>query len=385
VLHWTAGAKYVAPPDPRGLGYHLEIDENGTIYQTGDFSQKLSHAGCYKKTVACAEMNGKAIGISYVGGTEKDATKGYVRTWADWQNTNLSLGNGTYNAKAQWEGIINSIILAKEKHPTINAITSHHLTAADKIDIGDDFPWERLLDEIEARTTEAGTKWRPLLATKWYDNSNTNQGALVHEFRGSVKKEDILSNLTPLELERNQPANVVVPDTGLKLAEVYDYLHSAGLSKNLTIGIMANMYRESQFVPTVFGDKRSTSVVNVNNSNYSTLRSKNGNYYCSWGLTGINVCGGAGVEFLQRNNLTNGTNEQKISALTNPSLHMDYVIYATKKLYPNTYMTERTPEEWAIDFAMDYENCGDCGSPAATEVKRRAAAARTLATQNFYG
>ncbi len=387
VLHWTAGSKFVPPPDPRGLGYHLEIDVDGTIYQTGDFTQKVSHAGCFKKSVACAEMNGKAIGISYVGGIEKTGTEntGYVRTWADWQNTNLSLGNGTYNAKAQWDGIVNAIILAKEKHPTINAITSHHLTAADKVDIGDDFPWEKLLDEIEAKTTAAGTKWRPLLATKWYDDSNTNQGALVHDFRGRVKKEDILSNLTQLEVEKNQPSNVVVPDSGLKLADVYNYLHSAGLSKNLTLGIMGNMFHESQFIPTVAGDKRGSSVVTVNNTSYNTLRNKNGNYYCSWGLTGINVCGGAGVEFLKRNNLVNGTNEQKISALTNATLHMDYVIYATKKLYPNTYMTEKTPEEWAIKFAMDYENCSDCGSPQSKEVRERAATARTLSTQNFFG
>jgi len=214
VLHWTAGASF-ATPSPNGVGYHFEIDTNGDIIKTCELTEIASHAGCYRdggeKDSPCAQLNAKSIGISYVGGVEKDGKSKYVRTYDDWQQTNLSLGFGTYNSKEQWNSIINAILLAKQEHPTINAITSHHLTSADKVDVGDNFPWDALLDEIEKRTTAMGTPWRPKFADRWYDDSGTkNLGKLVGEFKpnsvNALTNPDLLTTLMPAaNLEANQP------------------------------------------------------------------------------------------------------------------------------------------------------------------------------------
>jgi len=214
VLHWTAGVSF-ATPSPNGVGYHFEIDTNGDIIKTCELTEIASHAGCYRdggeKSVPCAQLNAKSIGISYVGGVEKDGKSGYVRTYDDWQQTNLSLGAGKYNSKEQWNSIINSILLAKQQHPTINAITSHHLTSADKIDVGDNFPWDALLDEIEKRTKAMGTPWRPKFADRWYDDSGSkNLGKLVREFKpnsvNALQNPDLLTSIMPAaNLESNQP------------------------------------------------------------------------------------------------------------------------------------------------------------------------------------
>jgi N-acetyl-anhydromuramyl-L-alanine amidase AmpD len=225
VLHWTAGVNF-ATPTPNGVGYHFEIDTNGDIIKTCELTGIASHAGCFSKKSEkigrCAQLNAKSIGISYVGGIETgkvlrvrpDGVKeyaAYVRTWDDWQQTNLSLGLGTYNAKEQWNSIINAILLAKQKHPTINAITSHHLTSDDKADVGDNFPWDTLFDEIEKRTTAMGTPWRPKFADRWYDDSGSNNlGKLVREFKpnsvNALENADLLTTLMPASTsESNQP------------------------------------------------------------------------------------------------------------------------------------------------------------------------------------
>ena len=395
VLHWTASAKFA---NPTGVGYHFEIDTNGDIIQTCTLDEIASHAGCYREIKGvltenkkpCAQLNGRSIGISYVGGTEKDGVNKYVRTWNDWQNTNLSLGNGTYNGKAQWEGIINAILLAKHKHPQINAITSHHLTNADKVDVGDDFPWDRLFDEIETKTAAMGTKWRPRFADVWFDDSGSlNRNAKVQDFKpnsaNGLAQSDLLTMLLPPRIiEGNQP--IINPrGDGLKLTYVYEYLNTRLKNKNLSIGIMANIATESRYSPYATGDGRA-------NNSTGAIRYTDGKYYCSWGLTQVNVCGGAGNEYLKKYGKENASDSDKIAIMQNSEKHLDYVIGKMKELFPNTWQQERTPEDWAQDVAMFYENCGRCcvrdsnqrcigPGPAVAERRKEASA---LKTQSFY-
>lgn len=387
VLHWSASANFA---NPTGVGYHFEIDTNGDIVQTCTLDEIASHAGCYrvkgKQTIEndkpCAQLNGRSIGISYVGGTERNAGDAYVRTWSDWQNTNLSLGNGTYNAKAQWEGIISAILIAKQKYPQINAITSHHLTNGDKADVGDDFPWDRLFDEIHDRTKAMGTPWRPLFADVWFDDSGAKRrNEKVRDFKpnsvNGLAQSDLLTTLLPPRLiETNQPITNSSGD-GLQLKYVYDYLNSRLKNKNLSVGIMANMASESRYNPYATGDKRG-------DSSTGALQFSDGKYYCSWGLTQVNVCGGAGANYLKFYSKENASTNEKITVMQDPQKHMDYVISRMKEIFPNTWQQERTPEEWAQDVAIEYERCANCKSPTDSSVVKRRKEASALKTQSFY-
>jgi len=385
VLHWTAGVKF-ASPEPNGVGYHFEIDTNGDIIKTCELTNIASHAGCYRnnseKDSACAQLNGKSIGISYVGGVEKDGESAYVRTWDDWQQTNLSLGAGTYNSKEQWNSIVNAILLAKQQHPTINAITSHHLTSADKADVGDNFPWDALFDDIEKITTAMGTPWRPLFADRWYDDSGSkNLGKLVREFKpnsiNALQSPDLLTTLMPAaNLESNQPITNASGD-GPQLSYIYDYLNTRLKNKNLSIGIMANIAKESGYSPYSTGDKRG-------DGSTGAIRYGDGKYYCSWGLTQVNVCGGAGPAYLKLYGKENASDSDKLAVMQNTEKHLDFVIIKVKELFPSTWQQERTPEDWAQDFAIQYERCAECKSANDSQVIARRKEASGLKTQSFY-
>jgi hypothetical protein len=103
----------------------------------------------------------RTIGINYVGGWGDSPTPDargkvnvgtYVRTKADWNNENLMRnGKFPFNAKKQWEALINACILAKAAHPEIGFITSHHWTASGKSDVGDEFPWDKFLKDLRAK------------------------------------------------------------------------------------------------------------------------------------------------------------------------------------------------------------------------------------------
>lgn len=385
VLHWTAGVSF-ATPSPNGVGYHFEIDTNGDIIKTCELTGIASHAGCYRdggeKDSACAQLNGKSIGISYVGGVEKDGKSAYVRTYDDWQQTNLSLGAGTYNSKEQWNSIVNAILLAKQQHPTINAITSHHLTSADKADVGDNFPWDALFDDIEKITTAMGTPWRPLFADRWYDDSGSkNLGKLVREFKpnsvNALQSADLLTTLMPAaNLESNQPITNASGD-GPQLSYIYDYLNSRLKNKNLSIGIMANIAKESGYSPYSTGDKRG-------DGSTGAIRYGDGKYYCSWGLTQVNVCGGAGPAYLKLYGKENASDSDKLAVMQNTEKHLDFVIIKVKELFPSTWQQERTPEDWAQDFAIQYERCAECKSANDSQVIARRKEASGLKTQSFY-
>ena len=211
-LHWTAGYSYksaAATLQKKGLGYHFIVHEDGTLVQYSDTDRKAWHGGCagqtgYNKStgnaVGCHSLNSTAIGISYVGGVKFHSTvtndeihnfKGnrqdneshaYVRTKEEWGMENLSIPNEkttvqVYNARKQFESIVNAIILAKQKYPNISYITSHHWSKSSKPDVGDDFPWTELQNVIEELTG-----WKPLIVTDWKDsNDNLIKDAEIPE------------------------------------------------------------------------------------------------------------------------------------------------------------------------------------------------------------
>jgi len=183
VLHWTAMFKLHVSTDT-SVGYQFTIDIDGGLFETNALKNKSSHAGCPDtKEGPCHSMNSKSIGISYVGGVKfhqklgvpgivegvhnfprnkQDNEKhGYAFTEDEWKKSEVILpyksqSNGDastlkVNPKAQWDSIVNAILLAKSAHPTITNITSHHWTSADKQDVRDEFPWARLLNELKDR------------------------------------------------------------------------------------------------------------------------------------------------------------------------------------------------------------------------------------------
>ena len=187
VLHWTAGAGF-DDHIKDNLCYHIQVDPQGVIHQTMDLNRIVYHAGCgegaKQKVKPCTQMNGRAIGIAYDGSAD-----GNVRTADIWKLTNYTetyqddkgVHTAKFNPSAQWEGLINSILYAKKQQPSICCLTSHHWTSADKDDVGDLFPWEDLINEIEKRTTEKGTKWRPIIATHWIDDTELNKYSPIRD------------------------------------------------------------------------------------------------------------------------------------------------------------------------------------------------------------
>jgi N-acetyl-anhydromuramyl-L-alanine amidase AmpD len=399
VLHWTAGAKY---HDAVGdLGYHYVIDENGKIHEQGPTNPDgtfmvTSHAGCKGKSVPCTSVNSRSIGISYVGGIEEGKSiinkKGekqflpYVRKANDWEQTNLSLGLGVYNAKQQFSSIVDAILLAKQKHPTINGITAHHLVSADKPDIGDAFPWDKLLDEVQKRTQNKCKKgWRPLLAVEWRDDQT---GELIHKAKNIASQSNIAA-FDAFANEINEQGDTNIGNKKIQINEIWDDLRAAGLSKNLSIGILANMKDESQYYSDAIGDKRnSIPWTDKKGKTWNPLKNSNGKIGCSVGLTQLNVCGGAGLDFIdyakKKSWIVNDSdNSEKLNALTDYKKHIDYVIYTTKKLFPD-YNKEKSYEQWTQDFAIKYERCEKCKSATDVKVIKRVEIARELVKQTFY-
>jgi hypothetical protein len=198
-LHWTAGhtkESAFTTLKTGGLGYHIVLGEDGIAYRFSPLEQITSHGGCgkvYPKGLkppgTCRSLNSKAIGISYVGGVESGRSflyKGeksgspYARTYDQWQTPQITtpvcpngtkigssgisvcsdggdygvgkvgVGN-TYNSKAQWKNLVNSILFVKAKFPkTIKYITTHYMHDSNKSDVGKDFPWNKLIEELKA-------------------------------------------------------------------------------------------------------------------------------------------------------------------------------------------------------------------------------------------
>ena len=160
------------------------------------------------------------------------------------------------------------------------------------------------------------------------------------------------------------------------MQEIYTYLNSKISNKNLVLGIMGNMQEESG--------------VGINNNaagdgpkaNGIGLPNGNGKYYCSWGYTQLNVCGGGGISFLKANGLESASVTEKLSALTNPSKHLDYVIDWTKTNFGGGSLpvtTTDTPESWAKKFGKEYERCKGCQDDSNGQLTKRANNATKLA------
>jgi N-acetyl-anhydromuramyl-L-alanine amidase AmpD len=198
-LHWTAGyttaGAYTTLKEKR-LGYHIVLGEDGVAYNFSPLDQKASHGGCgtvypnsNKSAGTCRSQNSKAIGISYVGGVEsgrsalydgKKSGVAYARTWEQWQEAEITVpfcpngtkrgssglfvcadnkdygeglvGKGkTFQSKAQWNNLVNSILFTKSKYPdTIKYITTHYMHDSNKVDVGKDFPFDELITALKA-------------------------------------------------------------------------------------------------------------------------------------------------------------------------------------------------------------------------------------------
>jgi hypothetical protein len=123
---------------------------------------------------------------------------------------------------------------------------------------------------------------------------------------------------------------------------------------------------------------------NRNDSSTGAIRNGDGKYYCSWGLTQVNVCGGAGPAYLKLYGKENASDSDKLAVIQNTEKHLDFVILKVKELFPSTWQQERTPEEWAQDFAIEYERCAECKSANDSQVVARRKEASGLKTQSFY-
>jgi hypothetical protein len=139
MLHWTGGwnngvdstirtLMTRANPGSDGtyrLHYHIVVDGDGLPHQISDLRKKCNHGG--------GAINSKTLGISYQGGTDNCKPRGgnktgdqtYTRTWEDWQKEKLKLctrddkSSRTFNAKKQWESLVDSILYMKLTHPQL--------------------------------------------------------------------------------------------------------------------------------------------------------------------------------------------------------------------------------------------------------------------------
>ena len=171
-MHWTAGWTFASADSTlqsrgKSFGYHYIAHEDGRLISYNSIDRKAWHGGCgtgANRVTNCAQMNSVSVGISYVGGVEKDGKHGYYRTWDEWQQEDFSKdGKHSFKSKKQWESLVNAVVLSKKKYPNITYITSHHWTKRGKIDVGDKFPWDKFLAAIKAKSGG----WVPKIVTNW--------------------------------------------------------------------------------------------------------------------------------------------------------------------------------------------------------------------------
>ena len=279
------------------IGYHYRIQNTGEIIQTGSLDLAANHAGCSSTDPKCFDLNGKyhapaTIGISYEGGVEggwgkqaKDkegnlidaaSSSAYIRTWEQWQTEELTVpfcpngfakrrkkgyyvcakdgeegnklflnskgkgyGHGTpYKPKAQWESLVNAILLAKAKHPTIKFLTSHHWAKAGKVDVGDDFPWDKLIEYLKERgwnKEEAGAD--PYVVTAWYkggklvkestleDADYVITNAEVQEFIDNEKEDTSGDGIVGAEFKTDGNGTLISPKDWKSVANSTVYLY----------------------------------------------------------------------------------------------------------------------------------------------------------------
>ena len=194
---------------------------------------------------------------------------GYVRTWEDWQaeektvpfcpNGVKSPGGGKpwvcddngsqragkyghgykFNPKAQWESLINSILIAKVRHPSISYLTSHHLcNNTGKVDVGDDFPWDRLIQALKDKgwnKEDAGAD--PVIITAWYnskglvrqttlaDTDYIISNAEVQEYLNNQKVSEDAFKADPPKIETDGNGNLTYPTKWEEIDDINLYLY----------------------------------------------------------------------------------------------------------------------------------------------------------------
>ena len=332
VLHWSAGHNYVGAHSTLrtrecnncNLSYHIEVGEDGVAYQFSDLNRSAAHAGCpASKGPRCKGLNSKTIAISYVGGVESGAAAdwtdkktgkttrsgvSYARTWEQWQSEELTTPfckNGTvrgtsglyvcsdngkygvngdkpittgkvYRPKDQWESIINSILFAKTKWPSIKYITSHHWNDGGKTDVGQDFPWGRMLNRLkDAGWSKDKAGADPYIITEWIgkdgkiikdnklvlDDSNADlvlEAAEIIEYTETNNPNTVPEETEEKSYREKKGCKLVnIPQTSKKFtsAQIDAKIKEVEPSYNKAIraGIIGNMFQESSFNINAYG------------------------------------------------------------------------------------------------------------------------------------
>lgn len=223
-----------------------------------------------------------------------------------------------------------------------------------------------------------------------YTNNIASHELVMKKTNARYYKKKILSTLYS-DTYNSNGKNVISPNT------IYSSLISAGISRNLAIGIIGNMYIESEGLDlNAFGDgKFQSPYTEINEKtnvrltryplkvpdNFKIGKPNSRPFACSWGLTQLNVCGGLGEEFLTYNKIPdNESHDNKIAALTDYDLHIKFVIKKVKELFSNTYNNQGlTIEYWTTEFAKKYEGCSKCNDLNSTTMKNRLASANKYA------
>ena len=422
------------------LSYHIEIDENGVAEQFADFNRTAAHGGCdpYGKP-GCKSLNKgntPTMGISYTGGIEgghltKGNPEAYVRTWEDWQQetkTTPFCPKGTsrgrygywecsesgtwgtneggskrtkagspgyeFKPKAQWEALVKSILHLKVVWPSIGFLTSHHW-ASGKIDVGNDFPWDKLLSELKAggwNKDEAGAD--PYIITEWLDpNGKTikkNKLVLNSENDGLLKlpeqyaeTEGTRSEISKEKtMEKTYRENtgcklVNIPDVSKKVTskqideKMVEVLASENkvFNKAIRAGIIGNMWAESTF--------------NVNA--YDTDGAVCGSYGLVQWRSGV-----AGkdrqdkfAEYCKENGLETNSLEGQIQWLIKGELLGSEKGNTTQLLAVEN--TAKGAREAALWFARKIERCGGCMDAVLTAPPKKIIKRQITAEEIFKG
>ena len=334
LLHWSAGHTYEGAHSTLrkrectncNLSYHIEIGEDGVAYQFSDLNRSAAHGGCpSSKGPRCKGLNAQTIAISYVGGVESGAAAdwtnkktgktsrtgvAYARSWEQWQSEELTTPfckNGTvrgssglyvcsdngkygvngskpittgkvYRPKDQWESIINSILYAKTKWPSIKYITSHHWNDGGKSDVGQDFPWGRMLNRLKDagwNKDKAGAD--PYIITEWIgkdgkiikdnklvlDDSNADlvlEAEEIIEYNETNNPNTVQEKTGEKSYREKKGCKLVnIPDVSKKVTvkqiddKIVDVLESVTWNKAIRAGIIGNMFAESSFNVNAYG------------------------------------------------------------------------------------------------------------------------------------
>ncbi|MDB4326179.1 phage tail tip lysozyme [bacterium] len=324
MLHWSAGwtseqAFSVLRQRGNGttynLSYHIEISEDGVAEQFADFNRSAAHGGCDPAgKPGCKSLNKGStptMGVSYAGGIEgghltEGYPEAYVRTWEDWNEetkttpfcpkgtkrgkfgyyecsdtgtwgTNANSSKRTkagsvgyvFKPRAQWEALVKSILHLKVVWPSIGFLTSHHW-ASGKIDVGTQFPWDKLLEDLKAggwNKSEAGAD--PYIITEWTDPRGivikANKLELNSENANSLKLPEQYAEFTDTESEDTNPNAtsiksyreskgcklVNIPQESKKVTstQIGEKIKEIAPDYNAAVraGIIANMWSESSF------------------------------------------------------------------------------------------------------------------------------------------